>query len=451
MKMRKILVLMLTALVAGTLATCSSGPKKGAMTTPIQFILKCEGGKAIREHRKRKEGTLVEKGPVALLPKTMTCAKAEDLEEKKLPAFKRHGEWTEFYSSGEKLSTVKYEQNKRVGTMEYFNKGGELTRTIEYKDGKKEGPELTLFAGTKDWKVKGQNSDNLRTGTWQSKSDREGSCISEGNYSKGYKDGPWTECGVDTQAAKSGGKLKITRSYYVNFKGSYSDGARSGAATMFFKDGAVQAKGSFYADRSCFEKEKGRSGREDKCSKRAGAWTVYHPNGKVAMTGSYDRATGLKVGTWTEYYQSGEKMGRGERKHTRIGRWTFWDKSGAVVAELDFKGSDVTINGGVLYRNGQKYAESLPGEGCRTVKNIQGRMVESCTQPAGGMLGGIASYDAKNDAFKFKMSMKTGRWAYYGPGGKAVGSCGSMGRREGVWVEGGSTKEYKMTDSVRCD
>ena len=39
---------------------------------------------------------------------------------------------------------------------------------------------------------------------------------------------------------------------------------------------------------------------------KVGEWTLYHPNGKVYQTGSYDNK-GDKVGTWMTYYDDGSK------------------------------------------------------------------------------------------------------------------------------------------------
>ncbi len=428
-------------------AACPSGPKKGALTTPILFQLVCEGGQAIREHRKRAEPkVVVERGPVVVLPKDLPCDKAKDLEEPKIRDFQRTGEWTEFYTTGDNLgkksSVVKYEKNKREGTMQSYSTKGDLISTTEYKEGKKEGPETHYYAGTKDWRIQGQNKDGKKAGTWKIKFDKAGSCISEGPYENGYREGEWTECTKNPDSGK----------VYVAFKGNYSRGARSGIGSIFLPNGELLGKGMHVVDEECIKKESSESDRQEKCGKRAGAWTLYSPGGKVSGSGEYNPKTGLRSGIWTEYYASGEKWAVGEREHTRKGRWKFYDKSGALMFELDFAGSDVFAVGGVLYKNGRKHSESLPGEQC-TERTDRGKTRKICKVEAGGFLSSLAKYDPKTDTFTFRYTMKKGLWAYYGPGGNVVarGSC-LNGKRDGTWQTESGTQTYSLGKSPpRCD
>ena len=422
---------------------CKSGPKKGDLTTPIQFVLKCEGGQPMREHRKRKEGTLTNKGPVILLPKDLTCGKAQDLPEAAIRDFKRTGVWTEYYSSGEKFTTVKYDNNKQTGLMEYYNKKGDRTRTVEYKDGLRDGPEMHYYAGTNDWSRMGQNKAGKRTGVWKKKSDRAGTCISEGAYENGYKEGEWAECGVSDD-----------KKHYISSRATYVEGARSGLATGYFPSGAVFTRGNYQLDRECLTKEKSEGDRKEKCGRRSGQWTLYSETGKVAGTGSYDPANGLRTGMWTEHYASGEKLAYGERKHTRRGRWKFWDKAGNVLVELDFASSDVLAVGGVIYKDGRKVAESLPGEQC-SERTSNGKTRQVCKIEAGGFLSALAKYDPKKDTFSYVITMKKGLWAYYGPGGNVVarGVC-AMGKRDGDWITESGRQTYSMMSKPRpprCD
>ena len=426
--------------------SCGGGQKKGAKKgPPVMFVLTCEDGKAIREHRLRKNDALLEKGPVTLKPRSVKCAQAKGYAEAVLRRYKRNGVWEEYYRGTTKvLSRGVYKNNRREGEFKYFNKEGERSKIVEYKKGKKHGKEISYFAGTNNWRIQGQNEKGKKVGLWRKKSNRAGDCVTEGRYDRNYKTGPWTECGHDAQAKK----------HFVKFRGSYSQGARSGTGKLFYSNGQVLAQGSFVLDQKCIQKEIFASTRAEKCGKRAGRWVTFHARGRKSAEGRYDSRNGLKTGRWVEYYQSGRKMAEGDRKHVRIGLWTFWGQSGEVIGKFRFKGSDVFIRSGTVYRNGQKVAEALPGEGCRSRYNrYRKKNITSCRVKPGSFLSALAKYDPKSDAMKFSFTMMQGRWAFYRNGEKsAEGSC-MAGRRSGVWrvKEGGSwtSKSYSAM-GPRC-
>ena len=412
---------MLSTALLGTaalLTACAKSSDGGGDAGPqksFRFELECSGGQAFLQKIDVPTGLPSERGTVTL-PGGLDCDDAADQDEAAIRRFPRSGDWT-FYYKGTKtpLRKGRYIAGKREGEWRGFDKKGQLERRFNYQNGQKSGQETIFFAGTTNWRERGSNVAGKRDGVWETKHAKDGKCISKGAFSNGDKTGPWEECSQDPK----------TREWYPNFAGAYLDGLRHGPAKITGAKGNLIASGSYHADTSDACRKQPPGGRLATCGTRDGAWQIFFPNGNLAMKGSYDRATGNRVGTWNEYYQSGERMAVGPRDHTRRGRWKFYAKNGSTLFEGDFNGNDFSPRYAVIYENGRKTAE-------------------------GDLSIGLIKYDVPGDTIKISKLIKNGQWKLY-KNGRVVGE-GEMvaGKKNGQWKEGGKTNCYMLGRERAC-
>ena len=399
--------------LAAVLAACASGQSEGGgdeteQKTGVRWELECSGG-AVLKTIYNETNSVKESGPVQL-PAGKDCSAAAKLPESTFRKFAKEGEWTLFWKgTTTPLRRGRYVNDEREGEWLAFNKKGQRTAVVTYSGGKKNGPETEFFDGTEEWKERGQNVSDERDGPWEIRHSQKSDCISQGSYSIGKKTGPWQECEKDNKSGE----------WYVRFKGTYREGLKDGPGVVYDPDGNKIAEGSFYADTSDDCKQNPPKGQYDNCGKRTGEWKIYFPDGKLAMTGSYSPDSGNRVGTWTEYYRSGEKMAKGPRDHTRQGDWTFWDKSGKIIFEGTFAGNDFNPRQAVLYENGRKVA-------------------------AGEISVGLVKYSVDEDKFIIGTMVKAGVWKLFDERGRMTGE-GEMvaGKKNGEWKELKSNGKYE--------
>lgn len=379
-----------------SLAACKTGSVEDKQPGKIVDIF-CQNSQAVRVHYKKDTGEIVQKGPVAL-PSGASCSDAEGFDEKQMLQLQEEGTWVQFYSSGGKLGEGDYRAGKREGMWTFFNQEGKMIREVTYRDGLQNGQDTFYFAGTRDWRSRGQNQNGKKTGTWEERLSADSDCISTGQYSEDEKTGEWKEC----MKSKDG-------EIYLGFEGSYRKGLKDGPATFYHSTGEPMASGEYRADLSCLQNPP--EGDKSKCEKRIGTWKIYHDNGKLFAEGSYNPTTGRRSGTWTEYYETGQKMAMGPREHTRQGMWTFWNKSGQIEYQFRFAGNDFAPKYAVLYENGRKSAE-------------------------GPLSMGLVKYDQEKDKIHTSAIFKNGPWKLYGPGGQVVGEGTFVqNKKHGTWRE----------------
>jgi len=435
--MKRIITIAVYSISAAALFYCASIPGGGKPPKGRIGVVKCENNVPVLYRYNKESGEVIEKGPV-LLPEGETCKKAASKEEKILLKMQRDGEWEKYYSGTKSvLERGSYRLSKKEGIFKYYTKSGELSKTVTYKAGEKDGEEISYFPGTDDWREKGANSNNEKSGPWQKRLAANAECIEEGNYAKGEKSGPWTECSQDSKTKKA----------YLSFKGSYQSDLKNNASVTYNSEGIKTGEGQYRADIAC----KNDPGQPDKtkCEKKSGRWVYYHSNGNKSEEGSYSAQTGKKNGNWTEYYRSGEKMGTGSREHTRRGSWTFYNKDGSILGRYVFEGTDNSITAGDVYEKGRKIQESLPAKNCKKIVNRLGREVTECENEAGGFGAALLNYDADSDSLKVTLKMQRGAWALYNEQGQKIGEGSFLnGRKDGTWkeLEGGRwvTKNYMM-------
>ncbi|GIX42547.1 MAG: hypothetical protein KatS3mg129_2280 [Leptospiraceae bacterium] len=394
--MKKILYILVLFFVISLVWDCkSSDPTKAKPGKKV--AIQCDNGKAIRYHYDPETGSILEKGLVAL-PKNLTCKQAENLEEKEMFKLKREGHWVIYYKNTTNiLAEGENKDNKREGEWKFYDAQGNLTKITLYKDGIKEGPEYGYFAGTKILRYEGQNQNDKKTGFWKYYSDKEHQCISQGNYVNDMKEGEWIECSQDPK----------TNKWYVSFKGRYHQELKDGPAETYYPDGKLLSKGNYRADLKC--KENPPAEGEQACAKKIGKWVFYFPNGNIMEEGNYDANTGRRTGLWKEYYESGQLRGQGNRNHTKIGIWTFYDKEGKIIGQYEFKGNDFMASYCIEFENNKKVAE-----GPCTAKMIK--------------------YEPEKDSLKITPGMKQGKWKGYHPNGKLAWEGELlMDKRHGYW------------------
>ena len=380
-------------------ADCKGGETKEGDTPEIEYKLNCVGGQAIREHFDTKLEKVRERGPVEtkhpLTGAAIACDVAAKLKNKEIGELPRTGNWTGYHTdTGKIFFQGEYKKDRREGEFVFNNNEQLRIKVVNYKNGLKDGPEINYYAGTNEWKKKGQNSKGQKTGLWQTKISRESDCLTEGNYSKNKKTGQWVECRIHTDE-------KDNKIYYVSFRGSYKGGLRNGPAESFYPNGKLGSQGSYWADFECL-KDPPKKGGKDACGKHSGPWQIFYPqNGNLYMKGSYNRKTDERIGTWTEYYISGEKSAQGPRNDTKEGMWTYWDKQGVVLGKFNMF-SEFTFNGGTIYKNGRLKAQPLPAKG---------------EDEAGAIAQGTASFDMKKDLIEIEVGPLMGRWRLFDDNG----------------------------------
>lgn len=393
------------------------GAKEGRL-----FGLDCSAQPPLLSRYDKGSGSVLETGPVDLAGKgCRSVASSGDAVLRRLP---RDGVWKRFYKdSTAVLSSGLYKRNNEEGQFEYFSKDGGLVRTVLFQNGQKEGEEIAYFDGSRDWKYKGNNHADQKTGLWQSRFSVDDSCITEGNYRNGKKEGAWTVC---SQNDKKRG--------YLSFKGNYRADLRDGAALLFHENGGKQGEGVYRADLKCAENPPPEG--IEACGKKIGRWTFYSKEGNKVAEGSYDAVTGRRSGVWSEYYASGKIMAKGPRRHTRYGVWTFYAQNGSILGKFLFDGSENFIRGGEIWKDGKLSAKALPGVGCRMGKNRIGKEVMQCEKEAGSFGAAFVKYNASADRLEFTLKMQNGLWADYDPSGKKIGEGEYLnGRKNGSWKE----------------
>lgn len=85
------------------------------------------------------------------------------------------------------------------------------------------------------------------------------------------------------------------------------------------------------------------AGALDGSGRPHGGWTYRYADGQVRERGTWDH--GLKLGTWTQWYPTGQRHSEGARAwnpelraSSREGPWTFWYSNGELRAQGSFSG-----------------------------------------------------------------------------------------------------------------
>ncbi len=391
----------------------------------VIFSMECTGGQAVRIHTDRKEKFVIEKGPVQL-PEKVDCSDMRSRDEKQIVALKRNGIWEDYYKGTTKAaSRGEYRLGKKVGEWKTFSETGDLVKSTMWVDGKKEGPEISYFSGSREWREKGQNADGKKTGLWQMRLAKDSNCINEGEYKEGKKEGQWKECSMD----------ESNKQWYVSYQGTYKEDLKDGPAVHFHPNGQKMAEGSYFGDQECLKSPPADGPAA--CGKRTGAWTIYFPDGKTAAQGSYDPKTGRRGGNWVEYYRTGEKLAEGPRGPNRVGMWTFYKKNGMLISKFSFANNDFAATSAELYINGV-----LTGKGGVSNLLVNYHVDTDSLTIAGKDPDNLAPADIK----------KMGAWVEYYPNGQKSGEgTYNFNKKHGAWIQYSQSGQKTMEGDYNMD
>jgi len=158
---------------------------------------------------------------------------------------KRHGQWIDYYTSGEKRAEGKYENNMKEGRWTYYRKNREIEQTGNFSRGRLMGiwrwyyedgtifREEEFFNGKEDGALveyssigriltEGDYIEGEKEGQWFYK---VGDHIETGNYITGLRDGKWKYFYSDST---------------LKFEGNYIQGNADGRHRLFYESGNVK-------------------------------------------------------------------------------------------------------------------------------------------------------------------------------------------------------------------
>ncbi|MBK7243873.1 MAG: hypothetical protein IPH98_08435 [Saprospiraceae bacterium] len=205
-----------------------------------------------------------------------------------------NGRSTQFHFSGRKQSEYEFYNREENGYVRYWNEEGILTLEHQY-----------------EYKDYGHFQSSIRVGEWRDWDD-QGKLIRVNNFDNDELHGKQIEF-YET------GQVKIEE-FYIN-------GQRDSTLTEYHSNGQIfkqvrYRKGEFIEKNPNIE---------------------YHPNGKKRGKGNLEE--GRKIGTWTYYYENGQKESEGkygiytyEREHGDLyfyhkqGMWKYYYPNGTLKA-----------------------------------------------------------------------------------------------------------------------
>jgi antitoxin component YwqK of YwqJK toxin-antitoxin module len=180
---------------------------------------------------------------------------------------KRQGFWREFYPTGELKSEGNYINSKQDGVWKFYFENQKIEVEGRYANGKKEGVWHWYYPN--------------------------GAMLQEENWRQGQLDGDFIEYDGSGSVSVKGAYLEGTEEgewFYIQGnaieKGVYNDGMRTGLWTTHWRNGGVISEIEY--DQDFFH----------------GKYVLYHPTGKIRLTGKYN--SGEHVGIWYLYDEESE-------------------------------------------------------------------------------------------------------------------------------------------------
>jgi antitoxin component YwqK of YwqJK toxin-antitoxin module len=206
-----------------------------------------------------------------------------------------HGNWREYYSTGQVRVEGTYNEGRRTGQWREWHRNERLAAEYTYNDDSLEGE-------YRRWHTSGRRAverfyqNGLRQGHWR-EWHRNGTLAVSRHYNEGNPVGIWTTWHPDG-----------SRHTY----GNHEDGQRHGRWVALYDTGRDEQI-DYYRDGLLH-----------------GSSIGYHRNGTVSFRGDWEE--GLQVGEWRWWYPTGREMRSGTyingRKH---GTWEEWQLNGAPV------------------------------------------------------------------------------------------------------------------------
>jgi antitoxin component YwqK of YwqJK toxin-antitoxin module len=97
---------------------------------------------------------------------------------------KPHGKWTTWYESGRRKSVENYDHGRRCGDSTFWYENGQESRRVSYVDGRKHGTEIEWFpGGEKKWEAHYEHGAIQRFDSWNAAGQRVQSFSTERGYS----------------------------------------------------------------------------------------------------------------------------------------------------------------------------------------------------------------------------------------------------------------------------
>jgi antitoxin component YwqK of YwqJK toxin-antitoxin module len=233
-----------------------------------------------------------------------------------------HGIVHGFHTDGSKFLEGTYEAGARIGTWVRYNADGSKSQEGTYAGGHMQGP-------WKRWSPKGhelwsgQYVADKREGAWTFGS-WEGDESTTGEYSSDMKVGTWTR----TMPARDHAFVPDATKQVAVFREGYE-----ASVTAYYADGTKAAE---YGALCIY-------GALDGCE-ADGAFKRWHPNGKLAAKGTYERVMEgdcggypYKMGKWTLYHDNGKKKAKGSYDwDSENGKWSYWTAKGKKLKTLEY-------------------------------------------------------------------------------------------------------------------
>jgi antitoxin component YwqK of YwqJK toxin-antitoxin module len=188
----------------------------------------------------------------------------------------KQGQWTEYYSSGEKLAEGEYKDSKKIKEWKYYHKNGKLEQIGNY------------------------DNKGRANGNWKWYYDT-GSILKEENYLHGKEEGS---------------SIEYAENGKIIAKGEYLDGLKEG---FWFTDIGDHREEGKYFD-----------------GERHEEWKHYYTQDSLIFVGSY--INGVKEGKHIHYWANGNKK-REESYIMGIkdGEWRYYDKNGVLFIRIKYK------------------------------------------------------------------------------------------------------------------
>lgn len=298
--------------------------------------------------------------------------------------------WKFYNAEGKLLTEITYRNGKKEGIKRSWDAEGYILSEENYVADVKQGIYLSFFPPEDSANTKGKIKiktpfDKGKENGVAFEYDKQGNIITMWEYSYGVLRKQEQINRVD----KTGEKQGVWKDFYPNGKvkseTGYINGKKSGYSKTFLEDGSLgniekyvgdslqkdtpelstklEVRNEYYEDGTIKKtgtylygiaegthKEYSREGkiisgkiyREgnligegliDEAGNQQGAWTEYHPSGKIKGKGNYEN--GNKIGDWIFYHPNGktEQKGKYDKKGRPQGLWQWYYESGSILRE----------------------------------------------------------------------------------------------------------------------
>ncbi len=332
-----------------------------------------------------------------------------------------NGEKTYYYENGAVLSHGEYSDGELNGEWNYYYEDGTLQLVAQYVDGVEQS----------EWKWYHQNNSLMQVGS----------------YKNGLLDGLWLNY-YDTGILSDSSNYSIGRlqgehkSYYTNGKliqhgsyerdhlhgdwtfyyengtpsssGKYDNGTLSGSWKMWNTNGELLQETDFVTDVNF----KINSAWDNKLTQTVvdgnGVYYSYYDDGTLFQSGEVK--DGKKVGTWTYYFENGEKKEEGIFTQDTFKLVRAWDKQNNLMVEngngnyFSYQPNSYELLEKGEYKNGSKegYWESY--------QPMSTDIQQKATYSNGKLNGQIVSYFLNGNVLAegvMENDKKTGEWIWY--------------------------------------